>query len=29
VRWLRLSGRAADLETVDLDDAPPPALLGD
>ena len=29
VRWLRLAGRAADLDTVDLDDVPPPALVGD
>ena len=29
VRWLRLTGRAADLETVDLDDVPPPALVAD
>ncbi|HET6625713.1 MAG TPA: hypothetical protein VFG63_04950 [Nocardioidaceae bacterium] len=27
VRWLRLAGRAADLETVDLDDEPPAALV--
>lgn len=27
VRWLRLSGRAADPSTVDLDDEPPAALL--
>jgi hypothetical protein len=27
VRWLRLAGRAADLQTVDLDDVPPPALV--
>jgi hypothetical protein len=27
VRWLRLSGRAADPSTVDLDDVPPAALL--
>lgn len=27
VRWLRLAGRAADLETVDLDDRPPPTLV--
>jgi hypothetical protein len=26
VRWLRLAGRAAELQTVDLDDAPPAAL---
>lgn len=26
VRWLRLAGRAAELQTVDLDDEPPPAL---
>ena len=26
VRWLRLAGRAADLQTVDLDDVPPRAL---
>jgi hypothetical protein len=26
VRWLRLAGRAADLQAVDLDDVPPPAL---
>jgi len=29
VRWLRLSGRAAELSTVDLDDVPPPALVTD
>ncbi len=29
VRWLRLAGRAAELRTVDLDDVPPPALVGD
>lgn len=29
VRWLRLAGRAADPATVDLDDAPPPALVAD
>ena len=29
VRWLRLAGRAADLETVDLDDESPAALTGD
>jgi hypothetical protein len=29
VRWLRLAGRAAPLETVDLDDVPPPALVTD
>lgn len=29
VRWLRLAGRAAALETIDLDDVPPPALLAD
>ena len=28
VRWLRLAGRAAELRTVDLDDIPPPGLLG-
>lgn len=28
VRWLRLSGRAAELETVELDDEPPDALVG-
>lgn len=28
VRWLRLAGRASAPGTVDLDDAPPPALLG-
>jgi hypothetical protein len=28
VRWLRLAGRAADLQTVDLDDVPPRALAG-
>jgi hypothetical protein len=28
VRWLRLAGRAADLWAVDLDDVPPPALVG-
>jgi len=27
VRWLRLAGRAADLQTVDLDDEPPAALV--
>jgi hypothetical protein len=27
VRWLRLAGRAADLQTVDLDDVPPPTLV--
>jgi hypothetical protein len=27
VRWLRLAGRAPQLETVDLDDVPPPGLL--
>lgn len=27
VRWLRLTGRAADLQTIDLDDVPPPALV--
>jgi hypothetical protein len=26
VRWLRLAGHAAELQTVDLDDVPPPAL---
>ena len=29
VRWLRLAGHAAELATVDLDDAPPPALVAD
>ncbi len=29
VRWLRLAGRADPLETVDLDDVPPPALVAD
>jgi hypothetical protein len=29
VRWLRLAGRAAPLETVDLDDVPPQALVAD
>lgn len=29
VRWIRLAGRAAEPSTVDLDDAPPPALLSD
>ena len=29
VRWLRLAGRAADLEAVDLDDEPPAALVAD
>lgn len=29
VRWLRLAGRAADLEAVDLDDEPPAALDAD
>jgi hypothetical protein len=29
VRWLRLAGRAPEPVTVDLDDAPPPALLAD
>jgi hypothetical protein len=29
VRWLRLAGRAAELQTVDLDDVPPPALVAD
>jgi hypothetical protein len=29
VRWLGLAGRAAELRTVDLDDEPPAALLGD
>ncbi len=28
VRWLRLTGRAAELRTVDLDDVPPAGLLG-
>ena len=28
VRWLRLAGRAGDLQTVDLDDVPPRALAG-
>ncbi|MGZ4471144.1 MAG: LemA family protein [Nocardioidaceae bacterium] len=27
VRWLRLAGRAAQLQTVDLDDVPPAALV--
>jgi hypothetical protein len=26
VRWLHLAGRAGPLQTVDLDDEPPPAL---
>jgi hypothetical protein len=29
VRWLRLSGRAAQVRAVDLDDVPPPALVAD
>jgi len=29
VRWLRLIGRAANLETVDLDDEPPSGLVAD
>lgn len=29
VRWLGLAGRAAELRTVDLDDEPPSALVGD
>lgn len=29
VRWLRLAGRAAELETVDLDDGPPAGLVAD
>jgi hypothetical protein len=29
VRWLRLAGRAAPLETIDLDDVPPSALVAD
>ncbi len=29
VRWLRLAGRADELGTIDLDDAPPPALVAD
>lgn len=29
VRWLHLEGRAAAPATVDLDDAPPPTLMGD
>lgn len=29
VRWLRLAGRAGDLATIDLDDAPPPGLVAD
>jgi hypothetical protein len=29
VRWLRLAGRAPDLQTVDLDDGPPPTLVAD
>lgn len=29
VRWLRLAGRAGELETVDLDDEPPAALAVD
>jgi len=29
VRWLRLTGRAADLESVDLDDEPPDGLVAD
>jgi len=28
VRWFRLAGRAAELRTVDLDDAPPEGLVG-
>jgi hypothetical protein len=28
VRWLRLAGRAAELQAVDLDDEPPQALVG-
>ena len=28
VRWFRLAGRAAELQTVDLDDAPPDGLVG-
>jgi hypothetical protein len=29
VRWLHLAGRAPDLQTVDLDDVPPPGLRAD
>lgn len=29
VRWLRLAGRAAPLQTIDLDDVPPRALTAD
>lgn len=29
VRWLRLAGRATTPATVDMDDAPPPALVAD
>ncbi len=29
VRWLRLAGKAAPLETIDLDDVPPSALAAD
>ena len=29
VRWLRLAGHAAPLETIDLDDVPPSALVAD
>jgi hypothetical protein len=29
VRWLRLAGRAPDLQTVDLDDGPPTTLVAD
>ena len=29
VRWLRLAGRAAEVDTVDLDDRPPAALLAE
>jgi hypothetical protein len=29
VRWLRLTGRAAEVEPVDLDDVPPEALVAD
>lgn len=29
VRWLRLTGRAGEVQPVDLDDVPPPALVAD
>ncbi len=29
VRWLRLTGRAGEVQAVDLDDVPPPALVAD